>query len=132
MRGRCENPNKPEFKDYGGRGITVCARWLGPEGFTNFIADMAPRPDGATLERKRVNEGYSPENCCWATRLVQSNNKRNNRQITWNGETRTLSEWGRHVGIASPTIYARLNVYGWSFGQALGFEPPPPKRTRWD
>lgn len=71
---RCTNPNYPWFFRYGGRGITVCARWL---SFVNFLADMGPRPGkGWSIERKNNDLGYSPQNCCWATASQQAINKR--------------------------------------------------------
>jgi hypothetical protein len=79
MHRRCR-PDHPHFKHYGARGITVCKRWSGPEGFANFFADMGPRPPGPkwywTLERVNNDLGYCPSNCKWATRREQFLNKR--------------------------------------------------------
>jgi hypothetical protein len=78
MIGRCFHENNISFENYGGRGITVCARWLEPErqGFRNFLADLGPRPVGMTLDRINVQGHYEPSNCRWATPEVQANNKR--------------------------------------------------------
>ena len=74
---RCTNQKHQAYKDYGARGITVCSRWMGPEGYLCFLADMGFKksPD-LTLERVNNDEGYSSENCCWATRKQQTANRR--------------------------------------------------------
>jgi len=73
MLGRCNNPNAAHYASYGGRGITVCERWL---KFENFYADMGKKPDGLTLDRVDNNAGYSAENCRWASHTEQSRNTR--------------------------------------------------------
>lgn len=107
MKTRCCNPRAPQFKDWGGRGITVCARWL--DSFENFLADMGPKPSREhSIERRDNNAGYSKDNCVWATRREQGKNKRCNVTIELRGITRTVAEWGRELGIRPIVIYRRI------------------------
>ena len=109
MLSRCRNPNVKHYKNYGGRGVTVDPRWCDENGFENFLEDMGPRPSPQhTIERKKNELGYSKDNCVWATRSEQANNKRNNRVITANGETRTAAEWSALTGLPVQTILWRL------------------------
>jgi hypothetical protein len=76
MKSRCSDPNSHAYKDYGGRGIKVCKRWL---EFENFLADMGERPEGLVLERRNNNRSYCPSNCRWATIKDQNRNKRTSK-----------------------------------------------------
>lgn len=77
MKARCSNPNVPNYKFYGGRGIAVCERWQGEHGFENFLSDMGPRPAGKSIDRyPNKNGNYEPNNCRWATQTEQCRNQR--------------------------------------------------------
>lgn len=83
MKGRCTRPSYKNYHRWGGRGITVCERWLEPKGkgFWNFVEDMGERPKGYTLDRKDVNGNYGPDNCRWASWHTQQSNRSNNNEI---------------------------------------------------
>lgn len=108
MKGRCYNPKNHGYKWYGGRGIKVCDRWI--NSFEAFLADMGPRPSKKhSLDRfPDVNGNYEPKNCRWATSREQQMNKRNNRRIECDGETKTISEWAEISGIPQSVIGRRL------------------------
>lgn len=104
---RCSNGKDKAFRNYGGRGISMCAEWA--NNFTVFLADMGPRPAGMTLERRDNNRGYDPGNCEWADRRTQGNNKRSNKHITHDGKTLTLREWADLLGINYSTLRSRVS-----------------------
>lgn len=118
MKTRCYNLKGTGFKDYGGRGITVCDRWL--NDVSNFIKDMAPTYfDGATLDRIDVNGNYELSNCRWATWDEQQNNRRSNRLLKNGNRELTVAQWSKELGIRSTTIRQRLDSYGWSVEKTL-------------
>ncbi len=113
MRSRCADI---ENANYGGRGIRVCKRW---EVFSNFLQDMGEPPNAdSTIERKDVNKGYSPANCVWVPKRLQSNNTRRNRVIVFRGQRKNLAEWANFLGIKYFTLHARLRR-GWSGSKTL-------------
>lgn len=115
---RSYNKKSSNYKNYGGRGITVCDEWL--NDFVTF-KDWAINNgynDKLTLDRITVNGDYKPSNCRWVTMKEQSNNKRNNKYITYKDETKTLSQWSDFTGINAKTIQTRLRL-GWSIDKAL-------------
>jgi hypothetical protein len=104
MINRCANPNSPDYKRYGGKGIEVCERW---RDFRNFLEDMGSRPIGTSLDRKDGNQNYEPGNCRWATPLEQF---RQNRKLTDDqiaairDDDRTYVEIARDYEIASAYV----------------------------
>lgn len=125
MKSRCTNPRNKDFRHYGGRGITVCARWL--DSFENFLSDMGRRPSPKhTLERRENNFGYSLRNCRWALRVEQARNSRHNRRVTFRGETKLLADWDRRIKLPAGTVQRRLSR-GWTTARALS----PARWNRW-
>lgn len=132
MVNRCCNPNCKAYKNYGGRGITVCEEWLnnsvivvnnvhGSKGWFAF-KDWALShnySEGLTIDRIDNNGGYCPSNCQWVSRKIQGNNKRNNRLITYNGRTQTFSQWCEELEINPKTMKSRLDQSGWSIDRAF-------------
>lgn len=118
IKRRCYNPSEPGYMRYGGRGITVCNRWLA--SFDRFYADMGPKPSPLhSIERIDNNQGYTPENCKWATRKEQNNNQRRSRKLTYKGQVLTVSQWAEVLGISHTVLNNRL-FRGWSDEKTLG------------
>lgn len=104
---RCNNPNHTYYHHYGGRGITVCPEW---DSFERFLADMGERPSPKhTIDRIDNNGNYCKDNCRWATWKEQGRNRRNNRLITIDGETRTLAEWSEELGISRNAVLSNCS-----------------------
>lgn len=109
MRKRCLNKDHQFYKDYGGRGITICERWLGRWGYRNFESDMGPKPTPKhSVERRNNDLGYNPDNCYWATSKQQAKNRRSTLQVTLAGRTLSASEWAEELGIGVSSFCARL------------------------
>lgn len=123
MRHRCTNSNNPQYKDYGGRGIVVCAAW---SRFENFFADMGECPPGLTLDRIDNDKNYEPDNCRWVTRKVQARNRRTNVLIEFHGEKLCVAEWAERFGICRTLVRSRLRA-GWTMDQIAS--TPPSKRN---
>lgn len=125
IRIRCFDKNCRDYVNYGGRGITVCARWL--RSPATFVKDMGPRPTPKHSLDRINNEGhYEPSNCRWATSTEQARNRRTSRYYTYNGETKTLPEWAEISGVQMHTIWFRIKRQ-WSIGEAI-FTPVNGKR----
>lgn len=109
MKQRCYNSKKPDYKYYGARGIKVCTEWLA--SYSNFKewAVANGYSEGLTIDRIDVNGDYCPANCRWVTQKEQCNNKRSNHYITYNGYTKTLSEWAETLGLPYGRLKDRLD-----------------------
>lgn len=116
MLNRCRNPRTKHYKDYGGRGIVVCARW---SLFENFFADMGSAPAGMTLDRENNDGNYEPNNCRWATPVEQARNTRRNVFIDVDGVSMCLTEAAAAKGLKKTTLWQRLYAYNWTVEQAL-------------
>ena len=117
MKKRCNNPKDHNYKNYGGRGISVCEGWDRYENFRDWALGNGYN-DELTLDRIDVDGNYEPSNCRWADAITQGNNRRTNRYVEYQGETHTISEWSRVIGISHDVIAGRLNR-GWSIEDAL-------------
>lgn len=106
MKRRCLNPKATNFRDYGGRGITVCDEWRTFEG---FFADMG-LSNGLFIGRIDNNKGYCKENCHWTTATQNNRNRRNNVIV----EGKTLAQWAEETGISQQVISYRINRKGMS------------------
>lgn len=106
---RCSSAGDASYKNYGGRGISVCPQW---QSFEVFLNDMGPRPSEThSIDRYPDQDGnYEPGNCRWATQKEQMRNTRHNRMITWNGETKCVTEWSEITGLSTGCINYRLKI----------------------
>jgi hypothetical protein len=122
MKQRCFNKNNPRYKDYGGRGITVCEEWKTDASL--FILWAFKNGYAETLEIDRINnEGdYNPRNCRFVTTKENCRNTRKNKILKFNNKSLTLSEWSELTGINRTTISSRLKR-GWDIKIALTKNP---------
>ena len=130
MRKRCYATYDPGYKSHGGRGIKVCDRWLGEQGFANFYHDMGDNPPGMSLDRIDNDGDYSPENCRWANDHVQAVNRRSTVFIEVDGVCAHAREWEQQAGLNRGTVRDRLRR-GWSPVDAVllpAYSNVPPTR----
>lgn len=111
---RCFNPKSVAYANYGAKGITMCKRWQGKNGFQNFFADMGPQPTPKhTIDRRDNKKGYSPDNCRWSTRAEQSRNTRRNRMLSHNGEILCLKDLAKRFNMSIYQFMAHVLCDGW-------------------
>jgi len=116
MKSRCYTPSSTGYPFYGGRGITVCARWR--KSFEAFVKDMGDCPPRMTIDRIDTTGNYTPKNCRWVTIAQQQRNRRNNRLVTHDGRTQCLAAWAEETGLPQSTLNNRLRL-GWTVERAL-------------
>lgn len=118
MLGRCYNSRMKVYRFYGALGVRVCEQWHNPE---KFYSDMGDRPSkNHSLDRWPDKSGhYSPDNCRWATKIEQANNCKDNIVLNYNGESKTLPQWCRQLGLNLLNTRQRIKVYKWSIEDAF-------------
>lgn len=117
MVNRCYYKSNREYKNYGGRGITICKEWLENKmAFYEWSLENGYQ-NNLTIDRINVNGNYEPSNCRWATKIEQANNTRTNRTIEYNGEKKTLAEWARILNMSQQKLRYRLN--NWNIEKAF-------------
>lgn len=126
MRQRCLYQKHPQYKNYGGRGISICERWL---NFKGFLEDMGVRPEGKSLDRIDTNGNYEPANCRWATKAEQRRNTRRSHFLTYAGETLTVTEWAARAGIPQERLQKRIE-YGIGMPEAISKGRLPPRKRK--
>lgn len=125
MKARCDNKNHPQYKDYGGRGISYDKRW---SGFAEFLRDVGEKPfPDATLDRIDNDGNYEPGNVRWADRTTQRRNSRQITEVSIGGEVRLIMDWCAHFGISIGAVHRRLKC-GMTVEEAL--TTPKAKRFR--
>ena len=117
IKSRCYTQSSTSYKNYGLRGVKMCDEWLDYQTFKRWALANGYK-DNLTIDRIDVNGDYTPNNCRWVSYKENSNNKRNNRYIEYNGKIKTLTEWAEEYHIKVGTLWARLNK-GWTIEKAL-------------
>lgn len=134
MKARCYNPNHTSYKNYGGRGITICEEWLNQESliigrrvtkgwlaFQNWAYSNGYK-DNLTIDRIDNDKGYSPDNCRWVSVKTQSNNRSTNHFVIYKNRKQTLTQWCEEFNLPWATIQVRLNRLHWTVEKT--FETP--------
>lgn len=120
MRNRCDNPSHNRYYLYGAKGITYDKRW---SVFENFLEDMGPKPKGYSIERIDNSKGYYKENCKWADRFEQSNNRSSNNKVEYKGKTYTLKQFCNEFDLEYKTAWARFNELKWKPEDMIKHKP---------
>lgn len=115
MMDRCYCPSSTAYQRYGANGVRVCEQW---HVFTAFLQDMGERPSGHSLDRIDGAGIYEPGNCRWATPKEQARNLKNNRILTFRGQSKPLAAWAEELGVLNSLIGKRLSR-GWTVERAL-------------
>ena len=132
MLSRCQNENHPLYKNYGGRGITVCDEWKDFVVFRKWALSNGyfecDNKRQCSIDRIDVNGNYEPSNCRWATSKTQMNNTRRNVNVEYLGETKSLSQWAEFFGMKYSTFMSRWSR-GWSIEKIAN---TPLRKYRWE
>lgn len=124
MWARCTKPRTNGYKNYGGRGISICERW---KDYRLFVEDMGHRPSGTTLGRKNSDLGYFPDNCRWETHAAQRRNSKQNVFFTFNSLRLCATDWARRLGLSTSAMGKRLSK--WPLEKALTYPVQTNKQT---
>lgn len=114
IKKRCLSKTAINYRDYGGRGIKICKKWLRFEG---FFEDMG-YSNGLCIDRIDNNKGYNKKNCRWVTHKQNNNNKSNNIRY----KDKTMAEWASYAGISRELLWYRVNIAKWPMEDAI-FRP---------
>jgi len=125
---RCTNPNRKDYPQYGGRGISVCDEWSGKGGFQKFYdwSMLNGYSDNLSIDRIDGDGNYTPDNCRWVTPSEQCRNRANNFLIEYKGQTMPLISWADKFNIRKDTLRRRIVDRGWPIEKA--FNTPVQKR----
>jgi len=118
MLERCGNPNNKSYKDYGGRGITVCKEWHNSAIFINWALASGWKK-GLSIDRIDNNSNYEPDNCRWVTSKENNRNRRSNHLISFDGKIQTMGQWAEELNMSPATLNSRINILHWPIERAL-------------
>lgn len=116
-KSRCTNPNDEKYPHYGGRGISMCARWM--DNFENFLSDMGECPEGLSIDRIDVNKDYEPGNCEWANTHQQARHRRDNVIVFHEGKEFVLKDFAAYMGVSYKTLHAKIKYKGMTPHEAV-------------
>lgn len=119
IKNRCYNKNYNRYKNYGGRGIVICDEWKNDfKAFYDWAMNNGYK-ENLTIDRIDINGNYEPNNCRWITNYEQQHNKRNNKLLTYKGETKCIAEWARIMGLSHTILTNRIFKYKWDIEKAF-------------